>query len=430
MDQLTRLLTGLISRDPQQQYPQQQQPNWDSMGIVITPTLGWVLLLHTTATFVGGFFVGKLFKRRAGDEDTGAAAAAAQQQQRALGSAAGGALRRTFSFSGGGAPRKLRPESSLRQPGRTVAVVTTAALPWRTGTSVNPLLRCAHLAAETTCKVLLVVPWLEPEEQALVFPPGQVFQTREEHAEFILKEARERSCLPCDFRVLFYSGALLLLLCCCCFLPFVFFLLFSFFRAGSAAARGRWGLGVCAPSAVLWGVFKHTTQPATTTAQHTTTNTTTQHNTFRTKTNKQTNKRTGKYYPLLGSILPVGDITASVPPELADVAILEEPEHLNWCQHASRWTDKFRHVVGVMHTNYLAYIANEAPGSATINVAALKRVNKWVCRIHCHKVSRASAPPACIMGGRPRQHLTTTTTQRTTQPFPKSASISEQPSNA
>ena len=41
-----------------------------------------------------------------------------------------------------------------------------------------------------------------------------------------------------------------------------------------------------------------------------------------------------------------------------------------------------------MHTNYLAYIANEAPGSATINVAALKRVNKWVCRVHCHKVSR------------------------------------------
>lgn len=36
----------------------------------------------------------------------------------------------------------------------------------------------------------------------------------------------------------------------------------------------------------------------------------------------------GKYYPMLGSILPVGDITTSVPPELADVAILEEPEHV------------------------------------------------------------------------------------------------------
>jgi hypothetical protein len=38
-----------------------------------------------------------------------------------------------------------------------------------------------------------------------------------------------------------------------------------------------------------------------------------------------------------------------------------------------------------MHTNYLAYVA-DGPGPATVNVAALRRVNKWVCRIHCHKV--------------------------------------------
>ena len=116
----------------------------------------------------------------------------------------------------------------------------------------------------------------------------------------------------------------------------------------------------------------------------------------------------GKYFSVLGSILPVGDITASVAREDADVAILEEPEHvrardlgsgaqglgfelelcgpgvcrapcgsrgagvcrwaaslsaawaapahsqcpappshdpapqLNWCQHKSRWTDKFK----------------------------------------------------------------------------------------
>jgi digalactosyldiacylglycerol synthase len=34
------------------------------------------------------------------------------------------------------------------------------------------------------------------------------------------------------------------------------------------------------------------------------------------------------------------------------VAVLEEPEHLNWFNSASLWTHHFQHVVGVAPVNF------------------------------------------------------------------------------
>ncbi|KAG2452291.1 hypothetical protein HYH02_003315 [Chlamydomonas schloesseri] len=192
--------------------------------------------------------------------------------------------------------------SSLREPGRQVAIVTTASLPWLTGTAVNPLLRAAYLASSGgDRKVTLVLPWLSQADQQRVFPADVSFNTPEEQEEFVRQWARNRTGLPCNFKVAFYPG---------------------------------------------------------------------------------------RYAAEKGSILPVGDITTVIPDHEADVAVLEEPEHLNWYHHGRRWTDKFAHVVGVMHTNYLDYARREEGGH--VKEAILKHINAWMCRIYCHKVIKLS----------------------------------------
>ncbi|XP_073278404.1 digalactosyldiacylglycerol synthase 2, chloroplastic-like [Primulina huaijiensis] len=97
----------------------------------------------------------------------------------------------------------------------------------------------------------------------------------------------------------------------------------------------------------------------------------------------------GKFSLHKRSILALGDITEVIPDEEADVAVLEEPEHLTWYHHGKRWKTKFRLVVGIVHTNYLEYVRREKNGQ--LQAFFLKYMNSWVVNIYCHRVIRLSA---------------------------------------
>lgn len=189
-----------------------------------------------------------------------------------------------------------------------IAIYTTASLPWMTGTAVNPLFRACYIAKDGERKVTLVIPWLSPKDQGLVYPDNIKFISPLEHEAYVRKWLEERTRFISRFDIKFYPG--------------------------------RFSL----------------------------------------------DKR---------SILPVGDITEIIPDEEADIAVLEEPEHLTWYHHGKRWKTKFRLVIGVLHTNYLEYVRREKNAAQAF---LLKHINSWVISIYCHKVIRLSAATQDLPG--------------------------------
>ena len=100
--------------------------------------------------------------------------------------------------------------SDLQDISRSIHIVTTAALPWMTGTAVNPLLRALHFQKtrlplnnnnnnnDSSSQVTLVIPWVEDKEERMsLYGPQNTFSDgrmgRKEQEEYIRNWAKVKA---------------------------------------------------------------------------------------------------------------------------------------------------------------------------------------------------------------------------------------------
>lgn len=81
------------------------------------------------------------------------------------------------------------PTTDIGDLSKRLLIVTTASLPWRTGTAVNPLLRAAYLTngrKQAGGSVTLMLPWLERQiDQERVYGKENAFETQEDQEAFV-----------------------------------------------------------------------------------------------------------------------------------------------------------------------------------------------------------------------------------------------------
>jgi digalactosyldiacylglycerol synthase len=201
------------------------------------------------------------------------------------------------------------PITDISDKSKNIWIVTTAALPWMTGTAVNPLLRSAYMTRgrkKAGGSVTLLIPWLErDDDQETVYGQAKRFPTQKDQEEYIRTWLHESANMPQESEELNIA----------------------WYTAWQVKAEN--------------------------------------------------------------SIYSMGDITALIPTEEADICVLEEPEHLNWYRApGENWTDKFKHVVGIVHTNYFVY-AQDQP-AALVRAPGMRLLCSWMCRAHCHRLIKLS----------------------------------------
>ena len=104
-------------------------------------------------------------------------------------------------------------KTDLSDKSKNIWIVTTAALPWMTGTAVNPLLRAAYMCVGRTVaggSVTILLPWLERHaDQTRVYGEKNGFESREDQEEYVrswLRDTADMKEASSELRIRWYTA--------------------------------------------------------------------------------------------------------------------------------------------------------------------------------------------------------------------------------
>ena len=96
--------------------------------------------------------------------------------------------------------QEVLPQTDISDKSKRILIVTTAALPWKTGTAVNALLRAAYLVEgrkEVGGCVTLMIPWLERiDDRERVYGSSFNFETPEDQTSYVRQWLNETAKMP------------------------------------------------------------------------------------------------------------------------------------------------------------------------------------------------------------------------------------------
>ena len=102
-----------------------------------------------------------------------------------------------------------------------------------------------------------------------------------------------------------------------------------------------------------------------------------------------------RYHEKMSSIFAMGDLCQIIVTQhnlsirQDAVCVLEEPEHIHYYR-ATSFREYFNFVVGVIHTNYKAYASTSVLGGSFITGPLVGTISSWLVRAYCDRVIKLS----------------------------------------